>query len=255
MVPLETFALHSYDCSAVLPGEYLMSTVRPTGHDSEICPVSGETSREERFNVLTHGIGLFLAVIGMVVMLGYAYLHEEPWQIASCAVYGSTLIATYAISTFYHRCTHLGRKQSLRIADHISIYFFIAGSYTPIALSPCLGEWGAILFGAVWTIALAGLVWKIYFVDRFRFISTAAYLVMGWLVVLAAEPLIENLPAEGMTWLVSGGIMYTLGTIFYLWESLPYGHGVWHLFCLGGSICHYYTILLYIVPMGCSFST
>lgn len=213
------------------------------------CPVSGETVLEERTNVLTHGIGLCLAILGMGCMIHHTALHGTFWQMMSCALYSSTLVLTYAISTCYHGCSDLKRKKALRIADHICIYFFIAGSYTPFTMSPCLGEWSWTLFTLVWGIAALGTLWKIFFVDRFRFVSTLAYLTMGWLVVLALDPMVEHLPQAGMAWLVIGGLLYSAGTIFYLWESLPYGHAIWHVFCLAGSVCHYCTIFFYVVPL------
>lgn len=215
----------------------------------EVCPISGETVHEERLNTLTHGAALVLGILGVIAILWYSSQCSSSWQIASSVVYGSTLIMVYGSSTLYHKCVDVHKKRRLKLADHISIYFFIAGSYTPFALSPCLGEWGWTIFSMIWGMAILGAVWKLIFPERMHIVSMIAYLAMGWLIVLALEPLFETLPFGGIAWMVTGGLMYTFGTIFYIWESLPFGHAIWHLCCLGGSVCHYCSILFYVLPL------
>jgi hemolysin III len=139
-------------------------------------------------------------------------------------------------------------QHAFRIVDHASIYLLIAGTYTPFLLVPLRGGWGWGLFGVVWGLALAGIVFQIFFVDRFRLAQTLIYLGMGWLVVIAVKPLLANVPQAGLLWLLAGGLFYSLGSVFYLWKTLRYHHAVWHLFVLAGSVCHYFAILFYVLP-------
>jgi len=204
--------------------------------------------KEETINAATHGLGAVLGVVGLAVLVVMAALHGDAWHIVSCSIYGGTLVLLFTSSTLYHSFCDERVKHAFRIVDHASIYLLIAGTYTPFLLVNLRGGWGWGLFGVVWGLALAGIVFQIFFVDRFRLAQTLIYLAMGWLVVIAVKPLLANVPPAGLLWLLAGGLSYTVGAIFYLWKKLPYHHAVWHLFVLAGSVCHYFAILFYVIP-------
>jgi hemolysin III len=203
---------------------------------------------EEIANSATHGIGLLLSIAGFVVLLVFAILHGTTSHIVACSIYGATLICLYAASTLYHAAVSPRLKRALKIFDHSAIYLLIAGTYTPFLLLYLRGAWGWSLFGVVWGLAFAGIIFKFWFVDHFQYLSTAVYLAMGWLVVIAAKPVLAHVPTPSLLWLLAGGILYSSGVIFYAWKRLPYGHVIWHLFVLGGSICHYFAILRSVLP-------
>lgn len=207
-------------------------------------------SAEELANTITHGIGLALSIAGFVVLLVLAALRGSPRHIVSCAIYGATLVCLYAASTLYHGIPSPRRKRALRVFDHCAIYLFIAGTYTPFLLVNLRGGWGWSLLGIVWGLAMAGIVFKFRFVDHFPFLSTVVYLLMGWLAVIALKPLLASVPASGLLWLLAGGMLYTLGVVFYAWKRLPYNHLIWHLFVLAGSTCHYVAVLYSVIPPG-----
>ncbi|MBT3394566.1 MAG: hemolysin III family protein [Waddliaceae bacterium] len=209
----------------------------------------GQSLVEELFNSLTHGFGLILSVIGLPLLITIASLYGTAMHIVSCSIYATTLVILYASSTCYHHSRSPRRKRFFHIMDHISIYLLIAGSYTPFALVTLRGPWGWSLFGVVWGIALTGTIIKIFFTGRFDLLSTLLYLAMGWIVVIAVVPLVRNLAPSGLAYLIAGGLAYSLGVIFYLWEKLPFSHAVWHLFVLAGSVFHYYAIMFYVVPL------
>ena len=204
---------------------------------------------EEITNSITHGIALLLSIVGVVILVVLASRQGGIWRVACFSVYGSTLIILYAASTLYHSFPRSRLKHILRIADHSAIYLLIAGSYTPFALIILKGAWGWTLFSAIWALALTGIAFKIFFVKRFRVVSTITYLAMGWLALIAVRPIINNFPFKGIVWLIAGGLFYTLGVIFHLSKKLPFHHAIWHLFVLGGSICHYFAILFYVLPV------
>ncbi|MFT4554542.1 MAG: hemolysin III [Chlamydiales bacterium] len=212
------------------------------------CPISQQTETEEFVNTLTHGAGLLLSIIGLSLLVIFSYMRGDVLHIVSCSIYGTSLILLYGASTWYHACKDLNRKRILRIADHACIYLLIAGSYTPFTFGPLRGAWGWSIFGVVWTFALVGILLKIFYHNRSEKVGTIIYLVMGWMAVVAAFPLVENLSFSGIIWLLSGGLFYSFGTIFYLWEKLPFSHSIWHLFVLGGSLCHYSCILNHVIP-------
>jgi hemolysin III len=205
-------------------------------------------SIEEIANTITHGIGLALSVAGFVILLVLAALRGGALQIVSCAIYGATLITLYAASTLYHGIAAPRFKRALRIFDHSAIFLLIAGTYTPFLLVNLRGAWGWSLFGVVWGLATAGIVFKFFFVERFGFLSTIVYLLMGWLVVIAARPVLSHVPASGLIWLVAGGLCYTAGVIFYASKRIPYAHVIWHVFVLAGSTCHYFAVLRCLLP-------
>ena len=200
---------------------------------------------EEIANTLTHGVGLGLAVAGWCVLLVFASLEGSVWSIVGCGIYGATLVMLYAASTFYHSVTSPRWKPTLRLCDHMCIFLLIAGTYTPFLLTTLRGPWGWTLLALVWTCAIAGILFKLYAAGRFRSVSAAPYLGMGWLVVLAAKPLLQLMPVGGLLWLLGGGLFYSAGTIFYRRDHNRYYHAVWHIFVLLGSVCHFCAVFFY----------
>jgi hemolysin III len=205
-------------------------------------------SAEEIANSLTHGLGLALSLAGLVVLVVVTALHGGVLSIVSCSVYGVTLVSLYAASTVYHVAWAPSWKRVLKIVDHSCIYLLIAGTYTPFMLVAVRGSWGWILFSVVWTLALGGIVFKLWFVDRYPVASTAFYLLMGWSVVIALKPLVQVVPAPALLWLLAGGVAYSAGVIFFAMPRVRYSHAVWHGFVLAGSIFHYVAILHYVAP-------
>ena len=203
--------------------------------------------REEVANSVTHGLGLLASIVGSVVLIFLAAERGEAWHVVSAAVYGSTLVALYGASTLYHALKGTRAKDVLRLLDHCAIYLLIAGTYTPITLVSLRGEWGWTLFGAVWTLAVAGIFFKIFATGRFGYLSTVAYVLMGWICILALKPILLLLSPGAIALLLAGGLSYTAGTLFYQWERIPYSHAVWHLFVIAGSACHYLAIALYVL--------
>ncbi len=204
---------------------------------------------EEVVNAVTHGIGALLSVAGLVLLMVLAYFHGNIWHIISFSIYGTTLVLLYLASTLYHSITNERIKRIFKILDHSAIYLLIAGTYTPFTLVPLHGVLGWTVFGVVWGLAMIGIVLKIFFAGRFNIISTLCYLGMGWFIVFAIKPLIATVPTLGMTWLLVGGLFYTLGSVFYLWKKIPYNHAIWHLFVLAGSISHFIAVYFYILPV------
>jgi len=200
-------------------------------------------SGEEIANSVTHGIGLALSIAGFVVLLVLAMVRGTAWHIVACSVYGASLICLYAASTLYHMAISPQLKRGLKVFDHSAIYLLIAGTYTPFLLLNLRGPWGWSLFGVIWGLAFAGVLFKLWFVNHFERVSTGVYVAMGWLVVIAAKPVLVHVPPLTLIWLVAGGLLYSLGVVFYVWRRLPYSHAVWHVFVLGGSICHYFAVL------------
>lgn len=213
---------------------------------SDRCPVSGETAKEEQINHWTHVIGLVLSVIGFPVLIIYSALHGDFWDVVSFSIYGFTLVLLYIVSAFYHGCMTLERKGKLRIIDHVCIYLLIAGSYTPFTLGPLRDTDGWILLTIEWSIAVVGILFKVFAFNRFQTLSLIAYLVMGWLIVFSWPALTEKISLSSITLLTMGGISYSLGILFFLWRSLPFNHAIWHLFVMGGSFSHYCAVMLLI---------
>jgi hemolysin III len=204
--------------------------------------------KEETINAVTHGLGAVLGAGGLAVLVALAALRGDAWRVVGCSIYGATLVLLFTSSTLYHSFRGERVKHVFRVIDHSSIYLLIAGTYTPFLLVTLRNVWGWSLFGVVWGLALAGIVFQVFFVDRFRLAQTLIYLAMGWLAVVAAKPLLARVPRPGLLWLLAGGLFYSLGAVFYLWRKLPYHHGIWHLFVLAGSVCHYFAILFYVLP-------
>lgn len=204
-------------------------------------------SSEELANSLTHGVGLALSIAGFLVLVVLAAMRGSAWRIVSCAVYGSTLICLYTASTLYHSI-HSGRlKRVLKVCDHSAIYLLIAGTYTPFLLVNLRGGWGWSLFAVIWGLAMAGILFKVWFVEHFSVLSTAVYLLMGWLALLAIKPMLISVPHSGLLWLLAGGVLYTVGLVFYASKIVPYNHAIWHCFVIAGSTCHYFAVLCSVI--------
>ncbi|MES2949052.1 MAG: hemolysin III family protein [Pseudomonadota bacterium] len=200
----------------------------------------------ERFNSISHLVGAGLAVLGSALLIVPAVRLGDPWKIVSFSIYGAMLVALYVSSTLYHSARGRAKEIWMKF-DHCSIYLLIAGSYTPFALVSLRGVWGWSLLGTVWTLALVGIVQEIWFAKGARVLSLVIYLLMGWLAMVAVAPLWQALTPYGFAWLAAGGILYTVGIIFYVADDrIRHGHGVWHLFVLGGSSCHFFTVLLFV---------
>lgn len=201
---------------------------------------------DEWANSLTHGLGLLLSVLGFFFLLYLGITSGDPWKLVSFTIYGSSLVILYFASTVYHLIRNPKLKKTFRIIDHCAIYLLIAGSYTPFTLLPLKGMYGWILFGSVWTLACIGILLKFFYMHRFKKLSTVLYLMMGWLAIFAAEPLINNFHFEGLMWLGAGGLLYTGGVFFFAMDKRKFFHAIWHVFVIGGSVCHYFSILLYM---------
>jgi hemolysin III len=205
--------------------------------------------KEEIANSLTHGVGAGLAVAALVLLVTFSAFTGDPWRVVSFSIYGACLVTLYLASTFYHALPSPRLKRIFRILDHTAIFLLIAGTYTPITLVSLRGGWGWTLFGLTWGFALFGIGLEVFFLDRYRWLTLCSYLGMGWMAVIAIKPLVTTLPFGALLWLVAGGLCYTGGVTFYLWKRLPFSHAVWHLFVLGGSICHFFCFLLYVLPL------
>ncbi|MGB0774918.1 MAG: PAQR family membrane homeostasis protein TrhA [Akkermansiaceae bacterium] len=206
-----------------------------------------ETRSEELASAITHGIGAALSVVGLVWMVVVS--NSDPWKITAGAIFGSTLILLYLSSTLYHSFSGPRVKSFFQILDHSAIYLLIAGSYTPLTLVTLRGPWGWSLLGVVWFMAIGGVIVKsVMKNNREHWLSTALYLVMGWLAVIAAAPLVRSLPAGGLALLVAGGLCYSGGVVFFVRQKLRYNHAIWHLFVLAGSACHALAVILYVLP-------
>jgi hemolysin III len=206
-----------------------------------------QTVGEEIANSLTHGVGFVLAIVGLVVMVSTATVRGDTWIIAACAVYGTTLVLLYLASTLYHALALTRARDVFRRLDHAAIYLLIAGTYTPFALVPLRGPWGWSLLGISWGLAALGITVKAVHGPRWPVVSTTVYILMGWLAVVAIGPMLRLVPGGALAWLLAGGLFYTGGVAFYAWERLRYAHAVWHLFVLSGSVCHYISVMGYVV--------
>ena len=211
---------------------------------------AGYSFKEEIAHSVSHGIGLLLSVIGLATLIVYSSQYGDRWHIVSSSIYGATLIALYTSSTLYHAVTIPDLKKVLQRIDHAAIFLLIAGTYTPFTLVNLRGGWGWTLFGMVWSIAIAGMIMELIVKQRFKRISIGLYLGLGWLVMIAIEPMIANVDMSGLILLLVGGLFYSLGVIFYVWKTLVYHHAIWHLFVLAGSAFHFFAIFLYVIPDG-----
>lgn len=200
--------------------------------------------RNEIANVVTHGVGVLLSVGAGAALIALAAVQSGIREIISVAIFSVSLVLLYSASTLYHAARHPGTRARLKVLDHCAIFILIAGTYTPFTIAAIRGGWGWSLFGVIWGMALVGIVFKLFFTGRFKALSTAIYIGMGWLVVIALVPLAQAVSAAGLAWLVAGGVLYTTGTLFYHRESIPYSHAIWHGFVLAGSSCHFVAVAI-----------
>jgi hemolysin III len=198
-------------------------------------------------NAISHGIGLVLALVGAVYLV-HASTRGGGLVIVSCSVFAATLVLVYLFSTLYHSLVVTRARHVFQILDHSAIYLLIAGTYTPFTLIALHGRLGWMLFGFVWTLAAAGVVFKSLLIERFAVASAVVYLLQGWVILFAIGPLYRAIGGHGLAWLVAGGVFYSLGIVFFALDRLRYFHAVWHLFVLAGSVAHYFAILFYVVP-------
>ncbi|MDD3223712.1 MAG: hemolysin III family protein [Clostridium sp.] len=205
------------------------------------------TLGEELANAITHGIGTLMAIAALVLLIVFSSRTGNAWYIVSCTIYGVCLVLLYLFSTLYHSIPYKGAKKIFRIFDHASIYILIAGTYTPFALTILRNHGGWIIFGVVWGATVIGITLKVFFTGRFEVLSTIIYVIMGWLIVFYFKYIVIGLPFNGIVLLVAGGIVYTAGSILFLFDKIPFNHAIWHLFVIGGSVCHFLCVLLYLL--------
>ena len=198
-------------------------------------------------NAITHGVGAALAVAGAAYLIIFS-IRGSASVVVSCSMFAGTLVLVYVCSTLYHSLVRTRAGHVFHVLDHAAIYLLIAGTYTPFALVSLRGPVGWTLLGIVWALAIAGVIFKSFAVDRFALASVLVYLFQGWLVIFAVRPLVQAIGPRGLLWLAVGGAAYTLGIIFFALDRIPYFHAAWHLFVLAGSIAHYFAVLFYIVP-------
>lgn len=203
---------------------------------------------EEKLNVWSHFAGLVLSVIGLVLLILRAIDLENTWTIISFPIFGLSMITLYLASTLYHYSKNPKVRYRLNIFDHAAIYVLIAGSYTPFALVSLNGKEGYTIFLIVWTIALFGIIFKIFFIGRFNILSTVLYVAMGWLIIFSSQTLLKNLNFNGLMWLVSGGISYTIGAALYSINKIKLNHAIFHVFVLLGTFCHFIAVYFYVIP-------
>lgn len=205
--------------------------------------------REEIANAVTHGIGVLLSIGGGATLVTLLAVHAGAREVIGAAVFAASLVLLYTASTLYHAIPHAAVKRRLKVLDHCAIFLLIAGTYTPFTVAALRGGLGWSLFGAVWGLALLGIVFKLFFTGRLKVLSTTVYVSMGWLAVIAVVPISRELEPSALYWLVGGGIAYTAGTLFYHNRRLRYSHAIWHLFVLAGSICHFAAMVAqFLVP-------
>jgi len=211
--------------------------------DSETNIIPPYSLGEEIANSITHGIGALLSMVGLVFLIIPAVRQGNVWHIVGFSVFGISLIILYLASTLYHSIPNPTAKKVFKIIDHSAIFILIAGTYTPFLLINLRSSFGINLLVIIWGMAIAGVVFKSIFITKFRKLSVAVYVVMGWISIIAIKELFQTVPITGMLLLALGGFFYTAGVVFYVWKRLPYNHAVWHLFVLCGSVCHYFAVL------------
>jgi len=203
--------------------------------------------REEIANAVTHGAGALLAAGAGTVLIAQTAMHAGAREIVSVSVFVGTLVLLYLASTLYHAARHPRTKARLKVLDHCAIFLLIAGTYTLFTIAALRGAWGWSLFAVVWSLAIIGIVFKLFFTGRFKLLSTGIYIAMGWLVIVAIVPMVKTLSVPVLLWLLVGGLLYTSGTLFYHRQALPYAHATWHGFVLGGSTCHFVAVTLQVL--------
>lgn len=202
---------------------------------------------EEKLNVRSHAIGFILSVFALLALLINAHQHGSSMHLVAYAIYGASQISIFLASALYHSAREPKLRYKLNIFDHAAIYLSIAGTYTPFTLITLRGAWGWSVFGVVWTVAIAGIILKLFYTGRFQLLSTIGYVAMGWIVVIAIKPLINNLPFAGLMWLAAGGFFYTVGAVLYQIKKIPYNHAVFHFFVLMAWACHFVAVYSYTI--------
>ena len=210
-------------------------------------PIKHVDPREELASALTHGLGATAALAGGAILITLAALHGDRWQLGAAIVFGIALLALYVASTLYHAIQHPVAKGRLKVFDHCAIYVLIAGTYTPFTLIGLRGPVGWWMFGAIWTLALAGVIFKLFYTGRFKRLSTFIYLGMGWLLVVAIKPMLHALDTATLIWLLVGGLAYSGGTFFYMRPNLRYAHAIWHGFVVAAAGVHYAAVLTCVI--------
>lgn len=213
---------------------------------------AGYSAKEEIAHSVTHGVGALMSLVGLVTLVAYSGTYGDAWHVVSSIIYGLAMITLYTSSTLYHSVRKPDLKRILQKVDHAAIFLLIAGTYTPFTLVNLRGHWGWTLFGVVWSIAIAGMIMELMVKERYKRISLALYLGLGWMVMIAIKPMLDNVAPGGVILLVIGGVFYSLGVIFYVWKTLIYHHAIWHLFVLAGSVSHFFAVFLYVIPTGSS---
>ena len=202
---------------------------------------------EERLNIGSHALGFVLSIVALVLMVIKAAQVGNAWEIVSVSIFGATLVILYLVSTLYHSTRDHLLRSRMRVADHATIYLLIAGTYTPFTLLVLKGVVGWVIFGVSWGMAAAGVALKLFYTGRYEKLSTLMYVFMGWLIMFAIEPLAQNLSHEGLAWLVAGGVSYTVGAVLYAIRQIPLNHAIFHVFVLGGSVCHFVSVYFYVL--------
>ena len=203
---------------------------------------------EEKTNIISHGIGFILSIVALLLLVTHAVRYGNILHIVSFSIFGTSLIILYAASTVYHRTKDPVLRNRLRVFDHASIYVLIAGTYTPFTLITLNGPLGWSILGISWGMAVTGIILKLFLTGKYKLISTLMYVFMGWIIIFAIKPLINNLPVEGLLWLVAGGMSYTVGAIIYSIKRIKFNHAIFHMFVLAGSACHFVTVFIYVLP-------
>lgn len=203
---------------------------------------------EELTNIISHAIGFILSIAGLCLLTVHAALHGTALHITSFVIFGCSLIILYAASTLYHHARNPALRSKLRVFDHAAIYILIAGTYTPLTLITLGGMTGWVIFGITWGFAVTGIILKLFLTGKYNLLSTLMYIFMGWIILFAIKPLVNNLPEGGLIWLVSGGAAYTLGAILYSIRKLKFNHAIFHIFVLIGSFSHFVTVYFYVLP-------
>jgi hemolysin III len=212
------------------------------------------SENEELANRLTHGVAAILSAVGMVIMIVFASRSGDPYRIVSASIFCATLSLFYVISTLYHTFRGPKVRYVFRVLDHAGIFLVIAGSYTPFTLVSLREGHGWTLFWVIWSLALAGAVFKSFMTHRLAFLAPVFYIGLGWLIVIDLEELLTMVPMNGVAWLLAGGLFYTFGIIFYAIDRIPYNHAIWHVFVIAGSVCHYLAVLWYVLPPNLSMA-
>ena len=207
------------------------------------------SEEEELANRLTHIFAAAISLVGIVFLVIAASRTGDPYRIVSSAIFCGSLSVFYVISTLYHTIRSPKSRYVFRVLDHAGIYLVIAGTYTPFTLVPLRESSGWALFGVVWGLAIAGAIFKSFMTHRLAFLAPVLYIALGWLIVVDLEGLLTLVPIKGVLWLVAGGLFYTVGIVFYAFDRIPYNHAIWHVFVIAGSLCHYLSILWYVVPL------